>query len=123
MVIVGSTDPVHQPSLTAGNRKHVIDFKRLQELRNLHGENVTVRTFVHVGKNSANSTKNNEGHVDYSSVPLLSLLNYRRGNFDLLTKCTDDFSNAVANTRIDEVSLLNRNIFVVLFTITHIVFY
>ena len=123
MVIVGSTDPIYQPSLSAGNRKHVIDFKRLQELRNLHGENVTVLTFVHVGKNSANSTKNNEGHVDYTSVPLLSLLNYRRGNFDLLTKCTEEFSDTVVNRRIDEVSLLNRNIFVVLFTITHIVFY
>ena len=104
---MGSTDPVHPPSQAACACKHWIDFGRLQELRNLYGESITFLTFVHVGKNSANSTNNNEDHEDYTSVPLLGLLRHRRGNFDALMNCVQQFHDAVDNRRINEVSLFN----------------
>ena len=104
---MGSTDPVRLPSVAASASKHRIDYRRLQELRNVYGGSITLLTFVHVGKNSTNSTNNNEGHKDYTSVPLLGLLHHRRGNFDALTNCIQQFHDAVGNRRIDEVSLFN----------------
>ena len=104
---MGSTDPVHPPSRAAGACKHWIDFERLQEMRNLYGESITLLTFVHVGKDSANSANNNKDHEDYTSVPLLGLLHQRRGNFDVLTNCIQQFHDAVDNRIIDEVNLFN----------------
>ena len=91
MLIVGTTDPVHVPAKSANCGKHLTDFQRLQQLRSVDGENVTLLMFVHVGKNSTNSTNINEGHKDYTSVPLLGLLRHRRGNFDVLTNCIQRF--------------------------------
>ena len=103
------------PTKSSGYGKHWIDEVRLRTTRSNDG--VTVITFAHDGKTHANllpNIPNSTTHTNFSSIPLIDLLNKRRGrrrgNIDVLNECIWKFTDAVDRKRINQVRVLNLDI-------------
>ena len=102
------------PSKSSGFGKHWIDEIRLRSTRSNCG--ITVITFAYDGKTHSNHVPkipNRKSHIDFTSTPLINMLNKRggrrRGNIDVLNACSIKFTDAVVRKRINHVRVLMLN--------------